>query len=86
MNMVPMRDPVKNIVYNAEMEDVETVIIDGRTVVENGQVIGVNTKELNRRLQKTGEQLWAGLSSYDWAHRSADELSPLSFDLLGDDW
>ena len=85
MNMVPMRDPVKNIVYNAEMEDVETVIINGRTVVENGHVIGAKTRELNRRLQKTGERLWTGLSSYDWAHRSADELSPLSFELIDDD-
>ena len=85
MNMVPMRDPVKNIVYNAEMEDVETVIINGRTVVENGIVLGADTRELNRRLQETGEKLWPRLSTHDWAQRSADELSPLSFQFLNDD-
>jgi len=85
MNMVPMRDPVKNIVYNAEMEDVETVIINGRTVVESGHVLGADTRELDLRLQKTGERLWPRLLNYDWAHRSVDELSPLSFQFLNDD-
>jgi len=82
MNMVPLRDPVKNIVYNAEMEDVETVIINGRTVLDKGDVLGADTRELNRRLQHAGERLWPRLSKYDWAHRNADELSPLTFDLL----
>lgn len=82
INMVPMRDPVKNIVYSAEMEDVETVIINGRTVVENGSVLGADIRELSRRLQETGEKLWPRLSNYDWARRSADQLSPLSFEFL----
>jgi len=85
MNMVPMRDSVKNIVYNAEMEDVETVIINGRTVVQDGRVVGVDVLEVNREIQKTGEKMWSQLSSYDWAHRSADELSPPSFEILDDD-
>ncbi len=80
MNMVPLRDPVKNIVYNAENEDVETVIINGRTVVENGRVVGRDPRELNRRLQEAGDRLWPQLAAYDWANRSADELSPLTFD------
>ena len=37
LNMSPMRDPVKNIVFNAAMEDLGTVIIDGRVVVEGGK-------------------------------------------------
>jgi cytosine/adenosine deaminase-related metal-dependent hydrolase len=82
MNMVPMRDPVKNIVYSAEMEDVEKVFIDGRMVVEEGRVLGADTQELNRRVQTAGETLWPRLSSHDWARRSVDELSPLSFELL----
>jgi cytosine/adenosine deaminase-related metal-dependent hydrolase len=80
MNMVPLRDPVKNIVYSAETEDVETVIVNGRTVVESGTVLGRDMHELNRKLQAAGEKLWPRLSTYDWAHRSADQLSPPSFE------
>jgi len=79
-NMVPLRDPVKNIVYNAEAEDVETVIVNGRTVVEGGKVKGVDESALNRRLQEAGERLWPRLTSEDPAHRSVDELSPPSLD------
>jgi cytosine/adenosine deaminase-related metal-dependent hydrolase len=79
-NMVPLRDPVKNIVYNAEMGDVETVIINGRTVLEQGTVKGLNEKELNRRLQRAAERLWPAIKEHDWAHRSVDELSPPSFE------
>ncbi|MBW2121001.1 MAG: amidohydrolase family protein [Deltaproteobacteria bacterium] len=85
MNMVPLRDPVKNIVYNAETEDVETVIINGRTVLENGEVLGGNTERLNRNLQAAGEKLWSRISAHDWSHRSVDELSPPSFDYWDED-
>jgi 5-methylthioadenosine/S-adenosylhomocysteine deaminase len=85
MNMVPLRDPVKNIVYNAETEDVETVIINGRTVVEKGRVLGRDQRELNRRLQEAGDRLWPQLAAYDWANRSAEELSPLTFDYWGEE-
>lgn len=83
-NMVPLRDPVKNIVYNAETEDVDTVIINGRTVLENGVVLGADERELNRKLQEVGRKLWPRFRRYDWAHRSADDLSPPSFDFWGD--
>ncbi|MGQ9644996.1 MAG: chlorohydrolase family protein [Thermodesulfobacteriota bacterium] len=80
-NMVPLRDPVKNIVYSAEMGDVETVIINGCTVLEQGTVKGLNEKELNRRLQRAAERLWPAIKEHDWAHRSVDELSPPSFEV-----
>ena len=38
--MTPLRDPVKNIVYNATAEDVDRVYVDGRTVVDSGRVLG----------------------------------------------
>jgi len=80
MNMVPLRDPVKNIVYNAEMEDVETVIVNGKTVVENGKVTGRDEKELNRKVREAGDQMWSRIPKHDWAHRSVDELVPPSFE------
>ena len=79
MNMVPLRDPVRNIVYNAETEEVETVIVNGNIVVENGRVKGTDQTQLNRRLQEAGRKVWPQMAQHDWAHRPVDELSPLSF-------
>jgi 5-methylthioadenosine/S-adenosylhomocysteine deaminase len=79
-NMVPLRDPVKNIVYNSEMEDVEAVIINGRTVLRDGRVLGADVEALNHKLQEAGERLWPRMNLFDRSHRTIDELSPLSFD------
>ena len=79
--MVPFRDPVKNIVYNAEREDVDTVIINGRIVVENGKVVGQDELQLNWKVQEAGTRMWSQMPSHDWAHRHVDEMSPLTYDL-----
>jgi len=83
MNMVPLRDPVKNIVYNAEMEDVDMVIINGKVVLENGKVLGGDERELSRKIQESGKRMWPKMANHDWAHRSVDELSPLTFSPWG---
>jgi 5-methylthioadenosine/S-adenosylhomocysteine deaminase len=80
MNMVPLRDPVKNIVYYAETEDVKAVIVNGRTVLKDGKLPGMEIDDLNRQLQSAGETIWANVSPYDWARRSVDDLSPLSYE------
>jgi cytosine/adenosine deaminase-related metal-dependent hydrolase len=79
LNMAPLRDPVKNLVYYAEMEDLHTVIIDGRTVVEQGRVLAADQLEVARRLQQAGEQMWPRMAQHDWDGRDVDQLSPLTF-------
>jgi 5-methylthioadenosine/S-adenosylhomocysteine deaminase len=79
LNMAPLRDPVKNLVYYAEMEDLHTVIIDGRTVVEQGRVLAADPLEVARRLQRAGEQMWPRMAQHDWDGRDVDQLSPLTF-------
>jgi cytosine/adenosine deaminase-related metal-dependent hydrolase len=79
LNMAPLRDPVKNLVYYAEMEDLHTVIIDGRTVVEQGRVLAADQLEVARRLQRAGEQMWPRMAQHDWDGRDVDQLSPLTF-------
>jgi cytosine/adenosine deaminase-related metal-dependent hydrolase len=82
MNMVPLRDPVNNIVFSAEMEDVETVIVNGRTVLEEGQVLGAGdrVKEINQRIQEAAEEVWSKIQTVDREGRTVNELSPLSFE------
>ena len=81
LNMAPLRDPVKNLVYYAEMEDLDTVIIDGTTVVEGGEVLTADPREAARRLQEAGERMWPQMAEHDWARRHVDQLSPLTFPL-----
>ncbi len=71
--MTPLRDPVKNIVYNATAEDVDRVYVRGRLVVDNGRVLAADEAKI------LAERMWPRMKPFDWAGRSADELSPLSY-------
>ncbi len=78
--MSPLRDPIKNIVFNAQAEDVQTVIVNGKVVMQDGVIPNApDIKEIARRLQAAGERMWANIPKGDWAEREADELSPQSF-------
>lgn len=45
-HLQPVHDAVSNLVYCGKAADVETVIVDGRVVVENRRVAGVDLPEL----------------------------------------
>jgi cytosine/adenosine deaminase-related metal-dependent hydrolase len=77
--MTPLRDPIKNIVYSAQAEDLNTVIIDGEVRMRDSKVIGVDERKLALDLQAAGERMWPNMAQYDWAGRDADQLSPMSF-------
>jgi cytosine/adenosine deaminase-related metal-dependent hydrolase len=76
MFMAPLRDPIKNIVYNATPEDLREVMIDGAWVVRGGKVLKVDEREVSAKLQHAGERMWAEMGAGDWARRGVDELSP----------
>lgn len=77
--MVPLRDPVKNIVYSAQAEDLADVMINGTIVLRDRRVLGFDEREVSRRLQEGGERMWPNMHKGDWAGRDADTLSPQSF-------
>lgn len=77
--MAPVRDPIRNIVYSAQAEDLESVIIDGHWVMRNRTVPGFDPEHLARALQQGGEHMWGAIQQGDWAGRTIDQLSPESF-------
>ena len=77
--MTPLRDPVKNIVYNATAEDVDRVWVDGRLVVDGGRVRAADERAILAALQAGGERMWPRMDRFDWAGRGADALSPQTY-------
>jgi 5-methylthioadenosine/S-adenosylhomocysteine deaminase len=77
--MTPLRDPIKNIVYNAADEDVDRVYVNGRVVVDGGRVLGADEPAILRALQAGGERMWPCMGKHDWAGRGADQLSPPAY-------
>jgi 5-methylthioadenosine/S-adenosylhomocysteine deaminase len=77
--MTPLRDPVKNIVYNATAEDVDRVYVDGRLVVDQGRVLAADERAILAALQAAGARMWPRMRECDWAGRGADELAPPTY-------
>ena len=77
--MTPLRDPIKNIVYNAADEDIDRVYVGGRLVVDGGRVLAANEKAILEALQAGGDRMWPRMAKHDWAGRSADQLSPPTY-------
>ena len=49
-HLQPMHDPVADLVYCGKASDVDTVIVDGRIVVENRRIVGLDLKKLYRQV------------------------------------
>jgi cytosine/adenosine deaminase-related metal-dependent hydrolase len=52
-----LHNPVNSLVYNADGRSVDTVIVDGRVVVEHGRASFVDEVELVAKVQAVGERL-----------------------------
>jgi 5-methylthioadenosine/S-adenosylhomocysteine deaminase len=77
--MTPLRDPIKNIVYNAADEDIDRVYVNGRVVVDGGRVLAGDEAAMLEALQAGGERMWPRMGKHDWAGRPADQLSPPTY-------
>ena len=77
--MTPLRDPIRNLVYSAAAEDLDTAIIDGEVRMRDRDIPGVDIAALTRELQAAGERMWSNVDKGDWAGRTIDELAPQTF-------
>jgi hypothetical protein len=57
----PIEDPIRTLLMNGNGRDVKTVIVDGRTVVEDGAIPGLDVEAMRRRAQAYFDVLGAGL-------------------------
>jgi 5-methylthioadenosine/S-adenosylhomocysteine deaminase len=58
-HLVPRVNPLGNLVHTAQGRDVETVVVDGRIVVENGRPTLVDPDEILRAASAAADALWA---------------------------
>lgn len=72
----PVRDPVKSVIECGVGDDVDTVIVDGRIVVRNGQIEGVDFGKLRADAQAAGEQIWDTLQEWDPLGRGHEDACP----------
>jgi len=57
--LAPTLEPVQNTVYHAHGRDVEMVLVDGRVVVESGQIVDLDEHTLTDEAQAAAVSAWS---------------------------
>jgi cytosine/adenosine deaminase-related metal-dependent hydrolase len=72
-------DPIKTLVYMASQRDIDTVIVDGKTVVEKGCVLGVNEKVLASKANEINQWQKKGFVKQNPRRLGTEDLFPQSY-------
>ncbi len=75
----PVDDPIRTLLMNAGGADVRTVIINGRTVMADGVIPGLDLGAFKVRGQAYFDKLKGAYPERDYQRRVVDELFPASF-------
>jgi 8-oxoguanine deaminase len=79
----PIDDPIRTMLYNTGGANVHTVIINGRTVMQNRQIPGLDEPAMRARAQRYFAAYKAAYTPRDFRHRHPDDLFPSSFPVVG---
>jgi cytosine/adenosine deaminase-related metal-dependent hydrolase len=79
MRYGPARDPINALVEYGCGADVETVIVDGEVVVENGRSTRINDDELFAQAEAGAKRAWDNWADRDWNNRTVEQIIPPAF-------
>ena len=73
------RDPIKALVEYGAGRDVDTVIVDGKTLIEKGAAINLDEEKIYSKARRTVEGYWANLPNRHWGDRDVDSIISPAF-------
>lgn len=74
-----VRDPIKTLVEYSSGQDIDTVVVNGRTLLEGGRSLVVDEDALLREVQAAGEQVWENVPRWHWSGATADDIMPMTY-------
>ncbi len=74
----PVYDPIRSLLHAASSDCVETVVVDGRTVVEGGRVLAWDIDAATAEVRAGVEDIRRGFSEFHWSGKNLDEVFPPS--------
>ncbi|MBI4190993.1 MAG: amidohydrolase family protein [Betaproteobacteria bacterium] len=79
MHYGAVHDPIKSLLECGTGRDVETVIVDGQALLEDGKTTRVDERALLAAVQAEGERLWHAVPEWHWSGKPLDEIVPPSY-------
>jgi 5-methylthioadenosine/S-adenosylhomocysteine deaminase len=76
-SMMPLREPLRSLLYVAADRAVRDVYIDGEQVVADQCVLNIDYAAAAEALQEAQKRSMREAPKLDWAGRSADQLAPM---------
>lgn len=78
----PIDDPIRTMLYNTNGTQVRSVIINGRSVMEDWRIPGVDEAAMRARAQEFFEEYKRSFTARDYLHRAPEDLFPPSFPVV----
>lgn len=78
----PIADPIRTMLYNTNGSYVRTVIINGRSVMVDRQIPGVDETAMRERAQRYFDDYTRAFTARDYQHRTPEDLFPSSFPVI----
>lgn len=75
----PTLDPIRSLVYYASGRDVEAVYVDGKPIMQDGVIPGINEADVSIQMELLLNDVVNVLESWDSKKRTAEERFPPSF-------
>jgi cytosine/adenosine deaminase-related metal-dependent hydrolase len=81
-DMIPVRDPLRSLVYTAAERAVRDVYVDGIKVVSDRKVLTLDRPAAAARLAEAQRRMLEAVPGLDHARRTADQITPLSLRVM----
>ncbi len=75
----PVRDPITALVEYGSGADIDTVLVNGEVVIQDGRSTRLDESDLCARAEAAARRAWDNWDKRDWAGRKADEIIPPAF-------
>jgi cytosine/adenosine deaminase-related metal-dependent hydrolase len=76
--MRPLREPLRNFIFEAGDRAVRDVFVDGRQVVADGRVLGLDLDAALAGVERGQQRAMLGAAAKDWAGRDTETLAPMA--------
>ncbi len=78
-HMGPHVDPIRTLIMNGDGRDINRVVVAGQTIVENKEILTVDTSSFVLKAQNFMDKYVASFSKSDFKKRETADLFPSSF-------
>src|SRR5919201_1953641 len=74
-------DPIKALIDFGNSRDIETVIVDGRTLVQGGRSVLCDEAEVYAKAKQAARKAWEAIPTWHWGGYGLDRMVPPAFTL-----